>query len=160
MGYYSDVEAAVRIDIDKVADMVATNPVTPKDNTATLADTIKSSVGVPVHEAHDTATKAMLRRIYIDWGEIFINSSFLRDTFNEFVKSGEIHADVYELKMYDLAQDLKNFVEKYGDVIMYIDAERSGEENGDIERFEVRNVGGKNTLFSAVAEMTFNYTLV
>lgn len=64
------------------------------------------------------------------------------------------------MKMYAFSDDIKNFVEKYRDAIKDLYAERTGEENLDIEVFEVRNIDGKNVLHIGTPEVTFNFTAV
>ena len=156
MGYYSDVEVTVKIDIDKVADMMTNNTVITKSNTETLADTIKSSIGV--QDAHEVATKAILKNVYDDWTEVFINDSYLLQDFEEFLGNGVLDGRAYGVKLYGLSSDLKNFVEKYGDAIVHLDGERTGEDNEDIERFEVRNLNGKNILYTGTPTIEFKYT--
>lgn len=156
MGYYSDVEATVQIDIDKVVDMMKNNTVITKNNTETLANTIKSSIGV--QDTQDVTTKAILKTIYDDWSEIFINDSYLLQYFDEFLNDGVLDGRVYGMKMYGFSRDLKTFVEKYGDAIVYLNGERTGEDNEDIERFEVRKLDGKNVLYVGVPTIKFDYS--
>lgn len=73
------------------------------------------------------------------------------------MRTGEISGAVTEMKMYYFSDELKQFVEKYRDAIISLDAERDGEDSGDIERFEVRNVNGKNVLYIGTPVITFDY---
>lgn len=156
MGYYSDAEATVKIDIDKVVDMMKNNTVITKNNTEMLADTIKSSIGV--QDNQDVVTKAILKNVYDDWAEIFINDSYLLQYFDEFLDDGVLDGRVYDMKMYSFSRDLKNFVEKYSDAIVYLNGERTGADNDDIERFEVRNLDGKNVLYVGIPTIKIDYS--
>lgn len=157
MGYYSDVNGTVTIDMDKAIAIVKNSNTSSNSTTADFANNIKNAL----NGATDTVSdKDMLKQVYDDWARIFLNSEYLHDTFDEFVNNGEISGSVYGLKMYEFSDDLKQFVENYRDAIISLYAERDGEDNEDMERFEVRNVDGKNVLYAGQPVIEFKYTAI
>lgn len=161
MGYYSDVSGNATIDIDKAIEILKKDNVISKNFTATLADSIKSSLGTTdVDDSKENSDKNLLKQVYDDWSHIFVDESYVFHPFSEFVETGNLDGSVYGMKMYAFSDDIKNFVEKYRDAIKDLYAERTGEENLDIEVFEVRNIDGKNVLHIGTPEVTFNFTAV
>lgn len=159
MGYYSDVHGTVVFDTEKAVAIVKNSNMPAKSATDTLADNIKNAlVGVAEESVSD---RELLKQVYDDWSVFFLAEPYLHDTFEDFVNSGEISGAVsgavYEMKASLFAEELKQFVEKYRDAIVSLDVERDGEDSGDVERFEVRNVNGKNVLYIGTPVITFNY---
>lgn len=155
MGYYSDVHGTVVVDTDKAVAIVKNSNTSTKNATDTLADNIKNAlVGV---EEETVSDRELLKQVYDDWAVLFLAETYLHDTFEDFVNSGEISGAVYEMKVSLFAEELKQFVEKYRDAIVSLDVERDGEDSGDVERFEVRNVNGKNVLYIGTPVITFDY---
>lgn len=157
MGYYSDVTGTVTIDTDKAIAIVKDSNASSKSTTADFADNIKNAISGTTCTVSD---KDLLKQVYDDWARIFVDSDYLDYTFDEFVNDGEIVGSVYGMKMYAFSDDLKQFVEKYRDAITSLYAERDGEDSGDMERFEVRNVDGKNVLYVGRPVIEFKYTAI
>lgn len=157
MGYYSDVNGTVTIDTDKAIEIVKNINASSKSTTADFADNIKNAISGTTDTVSD---KDLLKQVYDDWAHIFVDSEYLHDMFDEFVDNGEISGSVYGMKMYAFSDDLKQFVEKYRDAITSLYAERDGEDSGDMERFEVRNVDGKNVLYVGQPVIEFKYTAI
>lgn len=157
MGYYSDVNGTVTIDTDKAIAIVKNSNASSKSTTADFADNIKNAISGTTDTVSD---KDLLKQVYDDWARIFVDSEYLHDMFDEFVNNGEISGSVYGMKMYAFSDDLKQFVEKYRDAITFLYAERDGEDSGDMERFEVRNVDGKNVLYVGQPVIEFKYTAI
>lgn len=153
MGYYSDVHGTVVVDTDKAIEIVKNS--SAKSATDTLADSIKNAINGVAEET--VSDRELLKQVYDDWANIFVSEDYLHDTFDYFVRIGEISGAVTEMKMYHFSDELKQFVEKYRDAIVSLDAEREGEDNGDVDRFEVRKVNGKNVLYIGTPVITFNY---
>lgn len=155
MGYYSDVNGTVAIDTEKAVAIVKNSNTSVKSATDAFADNIKNAInGVAEGTVSD---RNLLKQVYDDWANIFISKNYLHDTFDDFVRNGEISGAVTEMKMYYFSDELEEFVEKYRDAIISLDAERNGEIGTDMARFEVRNVNGKNVLYIGTPEITFNY---
>lgn len=155
MGYYSDAHGTVVVDTDKAIAIVKNSNTSVKSATNALADSIKNAInGVAEETASD---RELLKQVYDDWANIFISENYLHDTFDDFVRTGEISGAVTEMKMYYFSDELEEFVEKYRDAIISLEAECDGEVNTDMARFEVRNVNGKNVLYIGTPVITFNY---
>lgn len=161
MGYYSDFSGKVILDIDKVISILEDASMKDQSATAALAENIKNSLDVPL-DGDKRTYRDLLQQAYDDWCAVFGNDAYRNYTYDDdlgaFVKNGEIFTVVSSVKLYDFSRDLKAFFEKYRDAITYLYAERYGEENEDIEHFEVRNENGKNVLYNGKPVITFEYS--
>lgn len=157
MGYYSDFSGKVILDIDKVISILEEDSMNKQSATAVLAENIKNALDVPGKRTY----RDLLEQVYDDWCAVFGSDAYRNDMYDDlgkFVKKGEISTLVSNVKLYNFSHDLKAFFEKYRDAITYLYAERYGEENKDIERFEVRNENGKNVLYVGKPVITFEYS--
>lgn len=155
MGYYSDANGTVAIDTENAVAIVKNSNTPAKSATDTLADSIKNAINGVAEET--VSDREMLKQVYDDWANIFISENYLHDTFDDFVRTGEISGAVTEMKMYYFSDELEEFVKKYRDAIISLEAECDGEVNTDMARFEVRNVNGKNVLYIGTPVITFDY---
>lgn len=141
MGYYSDIEGFIEINIDDLiaGKIIDTTVIVPTPGTAAgIADTIKDSLGVQVIDNVLTVEKLLQglndtlgrldRKTNIHLGPEFTKSDIL---------AGNLDIYLHQQKNYHFEDALNNLVTRFPGLVERIDIEYAGEDRFDLKEYKI-----------------------
>lgn len=141
MGYYSDIEGFIEINIDDLiaGKIIDTTVIAPTPGTAAgIANLIKDSLGVQVIDNVLTVEKLLQglndtrgrldRKTNIHLGPEFTESD---------IQSGTLDIDLHDRKNYYFENALNNLVARFPGLVEHIDIDYAGEDRFDVKEYKL-----------------------
>ena len=141
MGYYSDIEGFIEINIDDLiaGKIIDTTVIAPTPGTAAgIANLIKDSLGVQVIDNVLTVEKLLQglndTRGYLDRK----TNIHLGPEFNESdIQSGTLDIYLHDRKNYHFENALNNLVTRFPGLVERIDIDYAGEDRFDVKEYKL-----------------------
>lgn len=147
MRYTSNIQGRAIVDIDKLKQHQV-----DKDKIRQLAE-LYTDIYASLDIAED---ELIFAQISADWSEIFDYEVDIVDIIDD-LKTGVIIGQCNSDLSYELEDNLKRFVDNYGDILTSMIVDRKGEQWDDFEQFKMIKNSSGNRLESCQAEVIITY---